>query len=158
MSLVRPHLESASTVWNPHLRGDIEVLERVQRRATRIPTDLSRRLKIWGLSTLKERRTRGDLIEMFKIRNKMVTVNWFTGPRPAPETQTRSALVNSFRLEREVFPPRVCNDFARHVSVRHKFFLNRVTSEWNRLSNVKIGSPSQNVFKARIDNHRKRLL
>ena len=95
---------------------------------------------------------------MFKIRNNMVTVNWFTGPRPAPETQTRSALVNSFRLEREVFPSKACNDFARHISVRHEFFLNRVTSELNRLSNVDIVSPSLNVFKARIDNHRKRLL
>ena len=37
VSLVRPHLEFASTVWNPYLAGDIETLEKVQRRAKRIP-------------------------------------------------------------------------------------------------------------------------
>jgi ribonuclease P/MRP protein subunit RPP40 len=36
-SLVRPHLEFASTVWNPYLSGGIKTLEKVQERATRIP-------------------------------------------------------------------------------------------------------------------------
>ena len=41
ISLVRPHLEFASTVWNPYLKGDIEKLERIQRKATKIPTSIS---------------------------------------------------------------------------------------------------------------------
>ena len=40
VSLVRPHLEFASTVWNPYLVGDIETLEKVQRRATRISPEM----------------------------------------------------------------------------------------------------------------------
>ena len=34
---VRPHLEFCIQAWNPHLAGDTNLLEQVQRRATRIP-------------------------------------------------------------------------------------------------------------------------
>ena len=37
---VRPHLEFAISAWNPFLRRDICVLEKVQRRATRVPSSL----------------------------------------------------------------------------------------------------------------------
>ena len=40
VSLVRPHLEFASTVWNPYLLGDIDMLEKVHERASKIPLEL----------------------------------------------------------------------------------------------------------------------
>ena len=62
-SLVRPILEYASTVWNSLLQREIDELEKVQRRATRIPTDAYKleyeeRLKIWKLTSLEEREER----------------------------------------------------------------------------------------------------
>ncbi len=58
--------------WSPQFRKDIDVIERVQRRATRLIAGLARlsyeeRLKETGLYTLERRRLRGDMIEMFMI-------------------------------------------------------------------------------------------
>ena len=58
--------------WCPQLRKDIDATERVQRRTTRLIPGLARlsyeeRLKETGLYTLKRRRLRGDMMEMFKI-------------------------------------------------------------------------------------------
>ena len=128
----------------------------MQRRATKIPTSMKslpyeERLKICGLTTLEERRTRGDLIHMLKALRGIENIEWFTGPRMALATQTRWASENDYRLVREFFPSKARNDFAYYVSLRHEFFVNRVTKRWNRLSNHQITSSSINSFKARID-------
>jgi len=71
-SLVRPHLDYCSVVWNPHYLKDIHLLERAQHRFTRLFPDLKslpykNRLNKLGLWTLEERRNRSDLIELFKM-------------------------------------------------------------------------------------------
>ena len=58
--------------WSPQLRKDIDTIERVQHRATRLIPGRARlsyeeRLKETGLSTLERRWLRGDMMEMFKI-------------------------------------------------------------------------------------------
>ena len=70
VSLVGPHLGYVVQAWN--LEGDIEKIERVQRRATRVPTGFEKleyedRLKRLSLTTLQDRRMRGDLIETYKV-------------------------------------------------------------------------------------------
>src|SRR6267154_6656303 len=71
-SLVRPHPEYCVQVWRPHLIKDIQSIENVQHRATRmIPEQhgqtYNQRLIGVKLTTLEARRLRGDLIEMFKM-------------------------------------------------------------------------------------------
>ena len=66
-SLVRPHLEYAVQFWSPHLRTDIDKMERVQRRATKIIPKIrnhsyQQRLKDLKLISLVQRRLRGQLI------------------------------------------------------------------------------------------------
>ena len=43
VSLIRPHLEYAVPVWNPYLRKDIEKIENVQHRATRLVPSIKKK-------------------------------------------------------------------------------------------------------------------
>ena len=40
-SVIRPHLEYANVIWHPYLKKDIDLIERVQHRATKIVPSLS---------------------------------------------------------------------------------------------------------------------
>ena len=71
-AIVRTHFEYCIQAWRPHLRKDIDKLERVQRRATRMIPEMQTRcnedrLKLCNLATLETRRIKGDQIEVFEI-------------------------------------------------------------------------------------------
>ena len=73
-AIVRPHLEYCIQAWSQYLRKDIDMLEKIQRRATKLIPGLrdltyDERLKECGLTTLETRRLRGEQIEVFKILN-----------------------------------------------------------------------------------------
>ena len=68
-TIVRPHLEYAAAVWNPHLRRHIIAIENVQKRASKLVPGLrdlpyKEPLKVQNLATRVYRRYRGDMIEM----------------------------------------------------------------------------------------------
>jgi len=74
--MVRPHLEYANSVWCPDKLGDIKDIEKVQKRATKLIINFKNmsytdRLQRINLPTLKYRRLRGDMIEVFKITHEI---------------------------------------------------------------------------------------
>ena len=88
---VRPKLEYCASVWNPYNTEDIETIELVQKNATKIIPQIRSmhyedRLSAIGITSLIDRRMRGDLIQFYKIHNDIKVVNWVN------PTTKRSAL------------------------------------------------------------------
>ena len=97
-ALVRPHLEYGHSVWYPYLKRQVNAIENVQRRASKLVPglkDLSyeERLRKLKLPTLAYRRYRGDMIEMYKLTHSLyddqVTENFLE----FKDSQTRGASV-----------------------------------------------------------------
>ena len=142
-AFVRPHLEYAVQVWAPTARhgnwGIIMEIEDCQRQFTMITEDMGllsyrQKLQRLRLTTLLERRMRGDLIETFKIINGFVNYghNMF-GTNTA--YRTRNFNVTSHHLLRSA----------------HDFFNSRVIKYWNQLPLRVRNSTSINTFKASLD-------
>ena len=77
---IRPHLEYCAPTWSPYLTKDIDALERVQHRATKLVKSLStlpyeNKLISLKLQSLYCCRQRGDLIKTFKILHNLTDVD-----------------------------------------------------------------------------------
>ena len=72
--IVRPHLEYCIQAWRPYHKKDIDKLERIQRKATKMIPEFrdfsfESRLLQCVLTTIETRTLKGDQIEVFKIVN-----------------------------------------------------------------------------------------
>lgn len=142
-SLVRSHLEYAVQVWSPYRKGDIDALEKVQMRATKLicknkNLSYEERLRLLNLPTLKFRRHRGDMIEVFKIVHGMYDDTTTVDLSFRYSSRTRG---HCYKL----YPQHVKYD------VRKYFFANRVIALWNGLPEYVVTAPSVNSFKNRLD-------
>jgi ribonuclease P/MRP protein subunit RPP40 len=103
------------------------------------------RLVKLGLTTLKTRRIRGDLIQQFKIQNRMDKVNWQKTNFIAPSISSSGPAANirghKYRINQE----------SDSHPARDNFFLNRIAQYWNKLKEDTIGAKSVNSFKNKID-------
>ncbi len=120
----------------------IDALEKVQRRATKVPHELKRfdyhtRLSLVGLTRLDKRRERGDCIQAFKLAKKLKSVDWHAPLETrAPKWDHRERN----RPERD-----------RNCMQRSHFFSDRVANKWNALPDFIIAADTGNQFKNRYD-------
>ena len=119
---VRLHIEYAFQVWSPFRVGVISRLEKVQKRASKISTILKNigyldRLEASHLTTLEKRRTRGDLIYMFKIVKGIDHID-LRRSLDFNDSKTRG---HKYRFSREKFIAKRANDYSRFVTIRHNF-------------------------------------
>ena len=147
-AFIRPLIEFAVPVWSPYYKGDINILEKVQHRMTRLVPFLrkltyDRRLEILELTTLETRRERGDLLQVFKLLNNFEKIELVNKPVLRQESITRG---HNLKYERE------------RVSYlpRHNFLFNRSANVWNALPKDIVNSTTINEFKNKLDNLNKR--
>ena len=144
---IRPHLEFAIQAWSPYLEGDIDMLEKVQRRVTKHIQGLSgltydERLRVLGWTSLRARRERGDVILAFQYLygNVVVDLNWQWLPPTGDGIRANDA-------PRLAMPPLV-----RNCQQREHFYTQRVARSWRSLSATTANSDSLNEFKNNYDN------
>ena len=145
-AVVRPHLEYCIQAWRPYRKKDIDTLERIQRRATKmIPElrDLSYEecLKECGLTTLETRRLRGDQIEVFKILKGYENIdrNMFFSLKK--DSRTRGHEV------------KLVKDQCR-LDIRKDSFSQRTINEWNKFFSTDcVTASSVNMFKNKVDTY-----
>jgi hypothetical protein len=141
-TLVRPHLEYCIQAWRPYLRKDIDLLEGVQHRATKIiegfaQLSYEQRLCQLNLTTLETRRLRGDLIEVYKLVHGLEDIS-------ADKFFVLSS--GNLRGHRfKLFKKRFSSNIGKYS------FSNRVVDVWNKLPDNIVSCNTVASFKGKID-------
>ena len=148
-ALIRPHIEYCVQLWNPvpeHGSWSLILeLEGVQRRFTRLidevgPLPYSERLEILHLTTLAERRIRGDLIEVYKAVNGLSTLN---------------SIFNISRSGLNLVCKGVKSGSSKVDALHRRFITQRIVMIWNNLPYEVKSSYSVKDFKINLEGYKR---
>ena len=141
---VRPHLDYCAQAVGPQAAKDIDLLEKVQQRATKLVREVRHlpypeRLSRLRVPSMKKRLQRGDMIETYKILTGKLNVKrekFFSLRR----TFTRG---HHLKIDKK----RVTHQ------ARLRFFSQRVVNSWNNLPSEVVSASTTQTFKAKLDKH-----
>lgn len=144
--LIRPNLEYAMPVWKPYKICQIEALENVQRRATKMVSEIShlpynQRLRVLKLPTLSYRRERGDMIETYKL-----TTDNLGYDKSLPSIMKYSS-TDLRGHNKKLFVGRSNRDVKKYC------FIQRIVKNWNSLPNNIVNSGNIIEFERLLDSH-----
>ncbi|GAB0188930.1 mitochondrial enolase superfamily member 1 [Grus japonensis] len=131
-ALVRPHLEYSVQLWSPQHRKDMDLLEQVQRRATKTIRGMEHlscedRLRVLGLFSLEKRRLWGVAVFQYLTEAYKKTGNRLFH-KPCCD-RTRG---NGLKLKEDRF----------RLDIRKMFFMRRVVKHWKRLPKEAVDASS----------------
>ena len=135
--------------WSLYYAADKELLEKVQKRAVGMISGLSggsyeEKLAEIGLTTLEQRRLRGDMIQTWKIIHRADNVEkstWF-------EMSAEGEAVHRTRLTEDktkIVKPKV------KYKLRENYYSVRVVEKWNQLPQKVREAKTINSFKNMYD-------
>ena len=145
-TLVRPILEYASPVWDPHQTDQIQQLEKVQRRAARWASHRFRQtssvedmLQDLAWPTLQQRRKQARLETFYKYHNNLIHIQ--SKHAPAPSLSRHSRRQNNTQTYNI---PQSTQEY------RKSTFFPRTIPEWNHLPESIVTASSLDQFKSRL--------
>ena len=145
---IRCHLEFAIPAWSPWTATDIEILEKVQRRAVNLISGLKggnykEKLVELGILSLEKRRIRYDLIQTYKILSGIDQVD--------SSIRFRTVGLNAQRVTRTTAYCKNLISNRSRTDMRYNFFSNRVVNSWNGLPTEVKEARTLNSFKKLLD-------
>ena len=152
ITLIRSGLEYAAIIWDPYLKKDIDLLEKVQRRSARwVKSDYKWTSSVTNLLTelkwaeLKTRRKDIRLSFLYKIINSKVEICLSDLDTYIVDRTTRRGASSGSGFNQKLFLPRA------KTAVRRHSFIIRSVPEWNTLPLDTLQSSTIDAFKSKLD-------
>ena len=140
-TLVRPHLESCVQLWSPQHENDMDLLEWVQGRATKMiqgwsTSPMRKGRESWRCSAWRREGSRETLQQPSSTWRGPVGKMGRDFLRVACSDRMEGMALNWNRVD---------------LDIRKKMFTVRMVRPWHRLPREAVAAPSVAVFKARLD-------
>ena len=146
-TLVRPHLDYATSAWDPFTSKNIKDLERVQNAAARFTTSTYGRdtsvtslKESLGWLPLQEKRRASRLTCLYKMLNGTLDIDHRKYIAPKTHDRTRGH-GNQFQLNHT------------RTDIYANSFFPKTLKEWNDLPSSVVSAKTTSAFKAELSNH-----